>query len=240
MSGHSHWSGIKHKKGIEDAKRAKVFAKMARFIVIAARGKGGNPDMNPALRMAIEKARAANMPADNIERAIKRGTGEGLEETLEGFLYEAFAPGGAAVLIEGITDNKNRTLSEVRKIISDQGGRMAEQGSVQWMFERKGLITLSKDAPENSSSDAEMRIIDAGAEDIRQSDEHINVYTAPDKVMEVKKRLDEVGIKVESAGFDYVPKMLGPAPDEKIKQKLEEFFEALDEHDDVQEIYSNI
>jgi YebC/PmpR family DNA-binding regulatory protein len=143
MSGHSHWAGIKHKKGIEDAKRAKVFTKLARVIVVAAREKGWNPDMNPSLRLAIEKARAANMPTDKIERAIERGSGKGGEEALEGFCYEAFGPGSVATLIEGITDNKNRTFGEVRKIITDHGGRMAEQGSVQWMFNRKGLISLS-------------------------------------------------------------------------------------------------
>ena len=239
MSGHSHWAGIKHKKGIADAKRAKVFAKLARVIVIAAREKGGNPDMNPSLRLAIEKARAGNMPADNIERAIKRGTGEGGGEMLEGFLYEAFGPAGVAVLIEGITDNKNRTLGELRKIMQDHGGRMAEQGSVQWMFDRRGVAVLSN-IQYPISNDAELKIIDAGAEDIQATEDGILVYTAPDAVMEVKKKLEEAGLTVQEAGFDYIPKNPIAVTGENTRKQLEAFFEALDEHDDVQELYANI
>lgn len=235
MSGHSHWAGIKHKKGIEDAKRAKVFAKLARVITIATREKGGNPDMNPSLRLAVEKARAANMPSDNIERAIKRGTGGEEGSALEGFCYEAFAPGGVAILIEGITDNKNRTLSEIRKILSTHGGRMAEQGSVQWMFDRRGCLAIT-----TPDSELELKIIDAGAEDIKQTEQETLVYTAPDKVMEVKKNLEGSGIAVSSMSFAYIPKNPMPAEDDATQKNLERLFDALDEHDDVQEIYANI
>src|SRR3989338_5375699 len=239
MSGHSHWAGIKHKKGIADAKRAKVFAKLARVIVITAREKGDNPDMTPGRRLAIEKARAANMPADNIERAIKRGAGKAEGEALEGFVYEAFGPAGSAMLIEGITDNKNRTLGELRKIMQDRGGRMAEQGSVAWMFERRGFTIISS-TQYPISSDVELKIIDAGAEDIQQTEDGALVYTAPDKVMEVKKKLEEAGFAVQEAGFDYVPKNPVAISDEKERGRLEEFFEALDEHDDVQAVYANL
>lgn len=240
MSGHSHWAGIKHKKGIEDARRAKIFAKMARFIVIAARDKGGDPAMNPSLRMAVEKARSVNMPADNIERAIKRGTGEGEGMALEGVLYEAFGPGGAAVLIEGITDNKNRTLPEVRKIVTEHGGRMADPGSVAWMFERKGYLTVpTDDKNQMTNDDVELKAIDAGADDIKKGDEGVVVYTAPDKLMEVKKNLEGAGIAIRETGFEYIAKNALPPSDEKTQAQLEKFFEALDEHDDVQEIYSN-
>jgi YebC/PmpR family DNA-binding regulatory protein len=239
MSGHSHWAGIKHKKGLEDAKRAKVFAKLARVIIVAAREKGGNMDMNPGLRLAVEKARAGNMPSDNIERAIKRGTGEGAQEALEGFLYEAFAPGGAAVLVEGITDNKNRSLNEVRKIITSQGGRMADPGSVQWMFDRKGYIDINLPAGgEGSTEDLELKLIDAGADDMRMQEGGMRIYTAPEKLSEVRKKLEEAGVVIAETGFEYVPKIPVPVPDSD-KQKLESFFESLDDHDDVQDIFTN-
>lgn len=239
MSGHSHWAGIKHKKGIEDAKRAKVFAKMARIIVIAARERGGDPATNSTLRMVIEKARGANMPADNIERAIKRATGEGASDALEGFLYEAFGPGGAAILVEGITDNKNRTLPEVRKIITEHGGRMADPGSLQWMFERKGYLELATSNQQPVTSEMELKVIDAGAEDLKQTDAGLVVYTAPEKLMEVKKSLEGAGIAVGETGFEYIAKNPVSVSDEKVREQLEKFFEVLDEHDDVQEIYSN-
>lgn len=242
MSGHSHWAGIKHKKGIEDAKRAKIFAKLARVIVIAAREKGANLDMNPGLRVAVEKARAANMPSDNIDRAIKHGTGEGSTEALEGFLYEVFGPGGAAVLIEGITDNKNRTWNEIRKMVSDHGGRMADPGSVQWMFERKGYLAVTVDRPQLTvdMEGIELKIIDAGADDIESRADGIVAYTAPDKLMEAKKNLEAASFRVLETGFEYLSKNPIPVTDEKTRGSLEKFFEALDDHDDVQEIYSNI
>lgn len=238
MSGHSHWAGIKHKKGIADAKRAKVFTKIARVITVAAREKGGDPAANASLRMAIEKARAANMPADNIERAMKRGTGDIEGGKLEGFLYEAYGPGGVALLIEGITDNKQRTLPEIKKVLAEHGGRFAEQGSVLWMFERKGFLSVPFEEGAQKEG-LELKIIDAGAEDVRERGEAFGVYTAPEKLMETKKRLEEADIQVASAGFDYVEKTPATSLDEGSKKKLENLFEALDEHDDVQEIYSN-
>ncbi|MDP3963738.1 MAG: YebC/PmpR family DNA-binding transcriptional regulator, partial [bacterium] len=213
--------------------------KMARIIVIAARERGGDPATNSTLRMVIEKARGANMPADNIERAIKRATGEGASDALEGFLYEAFGPGGAAILVEGITDNKNRTLPEVRKIITEHGGRMADPGSLQWMFERKGYLELATSNQQPVTSEMELKVIDAGAEDLKQTDAGLVVYTAPEKLMEVKKSLEGAGIAVGETGFEYIAKNPVSVSDEKVREQLEKFFEVLDEHDDVQEIYSN-
>lgn len=238
MSGHSHWAGIKHKKGLEDAKRAKVFGKLARAIVIAAREKGPNPDANPSLRLAIEKAKAANMPAENVERALKRGAGGTSEAALEEFLYEAFSPGGIAVLIEGITDNKNRTLNEIKKILQDHGGRLAELGSVRWMFERKGAILLGL-GEDGLGADRELAVIDAGAEEMAKDAGETTIYTAPEKMMEVKRRLEEMQLPIASAGFAYLPKNPSPIPDQGSRRTLEKFLEALDEHDDVQELYVN-
>jgi len=240
MSGHSHFSSIRHKKEITDQKRGKIFSKLARQISVAAREKGGNPETNPSLRMAIEKAKEFNMPKDNIERAIKRGTGELEGEKLEEVIYEAYGPGNIALIIEGITDNKNRALGEIRNILNQHQAKLAESGSVKWMFERKGAITLrTTDNYPINKEDLELLAIEAGAEDIYWHNDVLDVFTKIEDLEKVKKNLEKQGIKVESASLDWVAKDKIEL-EEKQKIAAEKLFEALDENDTVQEIYSNL
>ncbi|MCK4355284.1 YebC/PmpR family DNA-binding transcriptional regulator [Candidatus Parcubacteria bacterium] len=243
MSGHSHFSSIKHKKAITDAKRGKVFSKLARQILVAAKEKGGDPETNSSLRMVIEKAKELNMPKDNVERAIKKGIGELESEKLEQVTYEAYGPGGIAIMIEGITDNKNRTLSEVKQILNQWQGKLADAGSVKWMFERKGAITIDKDRNEMSKDDLEMKAIEAGAEDFywleREEGDYLDVYTKIEDLETVKKQLENQGIKIESTSLDWAAKETIKL-DDKQKNTAEKLFESLDENDAVQEIYSNL
>jgi YebC/PmpR family DNA-binding regulatory protein len=242
MSGHSHFSSIKHKKALEDKKRGQIFSKISRVITIAAREGGGDPDVNSKLRMAIEQAKSFNMPKDNIERAVKRGTGELAGEKLEEFVFEAYGPGGTAIIIEIITGNKNRALNEIKKILNENQGKLASEGSVKWLFERKGTITINfqRLKPDIQKKDElELLAIEAGAEDIRRKEDILNVFTKPDELEKVKKNLEEKGIKIESSSLDWVAKETIKVGEENEKacQKL---FAALDENDDVQEIYSNL
>lgn len=236
MSGHSHFSTIKHKKALTDAKRGKVFSKLSRVISIAAKEKGADPETNATLRMAIDKAKSANMPADNIERAIKKGAGGLAEESLEPVLFEAFGPGGIAVIIEGITDNKNRTLGEIRIILNQNNGKLSGEGSVKWMFERKGVLIIS--AKEEDKEVLELKIIEAGAEDIKQMEEGLEVYTKPEDLDKVRSALEAKEIKPDSASLDWVPKEEVSLGD-KEKESCEKLFEALDDNDAVQDVYSN-
>ncbi len=242
MSGHSHFSSIKHKKATTDAKRSKIFSKLSQLISVAAREKGGEPETNPKLRLAIDQAKAANMPSDNIERAIKKGTGELGGEKLEEVLFEAYGPGGLAIIIEGITDNKNRVLSEVKQILFQYNGKLAGSGSVQWLFERKGCITISPDEqpPENKSKESlELTAIESGAQDIYWHNDNLDIYTRPEELEEVRKNLEEKGIKIDSTSLDWIAKEELDLP-EKDKESCQKLFEALDENDSVQEIYSNM
>ena len=241
MSGHSHFKTIKTQKGLADAKKGKAFSKVVKLISIAAKG-GADPNANPRLRMAIEQAKAVNMPKDNIERAIEKGSGGLAGENLEEVVFEGFGPGGTAIIIEGITDNKNRTLGEIKQILNQNNGKLAGEGAVQWMFERKGVITINFQFPIPNTpkkEDLELTTIEAGAEDVYWHDDLLDVYTKPEDLEKVKKRLEEKGIKTESATVDLVPKDAA-AIDEKTKQNCRNLFEALDENDAVQEIYSNI
>jgi len=243
MSGHSHARTIKHKKGIADAKKGKIFSKFARLISIAAKENGGDPETNPKLRMAIEKARSFNMPSDNIERAIKRGTGELEGATLEEFLYEAYGPAGTALIIEGVTDNKNRTLSEIKHILDANGGKLAQGGSVQWLFERRGVILInpaSQTQNQKSKEELELLAIDSGAEDIYWHENTLDVYTKIDDLESVKKKFEDQNMIIESASLDWVAKNPIEINDDKTRGELNRLFEALDENDDVQEIYSNL
>jgi len=240
MSGHSHWAGIKHDKGIADAKRGMAFSKLARMISIAAK-KGKDPSTNSVLRVAIEKAREINMPTDNIERAIKRGTGE-LEGTkLEEVVFEAYGPGNAAIIIEGITDNKNRTLNEIKKILGQSGGKLAATGSVQWLFERKGVITISiiSNQEKFTKENLELKAIESGAEDMSWNNDFLNIFTKTEKLEKVKKTLEDQNIKIESVSLDWTPKDVINV-DEKNRSACQKLFETLDENEDVQEIYSNL
>lgn len=237
MSGHSHFKTIKAHKELADAKRGKVFSKVAKLISIAAKG-GPDPITNSKLRMAIEQAKIVNMPKDNVERAIERGTGELAGESLEEIIYEGFGPGGTAIIIEAITDNKNRTLGEVKQILNQNNGKLAGEGAVQWMFEQKGVLTINKEKIENKE-ELELLAIEAGAEDINWHEDVLEIYTKPEDLEKVKKGLEEKKITIESSVLGLVPKDT-VAVDEKTKQNCQKLFEALDENDAVQEIYSNI
>lgn len=240
MSGHSHWSKIKHQKKSADAQRGKVFSKMARNITIAAR-KGEDPEMNPTLRIAIEKAKTVNMPKANIERAIKRGAGEIEEGELEEFVFEAIGPGNIGIIIEGITDNKNRTLNQVKQILKENKGKLAETGSVKWRFERKGVISLpmTNDQLAITKEDLELKAIEAGAEDLRWGEDFLEVITKVEDLEKVKENLEKEGIKIESVSLDWVEKDPIEIP-KKEREDCEKLFEALNESEDIQEIYSNL
>lgn len=241
MSGHSKWSQIKHKKALTDAKRGKIFSKMARLIAVAARQKGGEPSINASLRMAIEKARSSNMPSENIERAIKKGTGELASVRMEEFSAEAYGPGSVALIVEGVTDNKNRTLSEIKFILGQHGGKLAEMGSVLWLFEKKGSLVVSRQTNNTQKDALELLAIDCGAQDLKwQTDELLEIFTKPEELEKTKKCLEQKGIKTETASLDLVPKNEIEITDEKAKQQLEKLLEALDENDDISEIYSNM
>lgn len=240
MSGHSHWSTIKHKKGAADVARGQVFSKISKIISVAARDGGGDPNANSKLRMAVEKARSINMPSDNVERAIKRGTGEGEGTRLEEVMFEAYGPGKTAIIVEGITDNKNRTLGEVKQILNQHGGKLASEGSVRWLFEQNGIIALSRSKNEKlTKEDLELKTIEAGAENIAWNEDILEVYTKPEILEQTKKNLESAGMVVESTTLGWTPKDV-VAVNEQERASLEKLFEDLDENDAVQEIYSNL
>lgn len=214
---------------------------MSRLISVAARQKGGDLNTNPQLRMIVEKARSFNMPQDNVERAIKKGAGELEGVKMEEFLLEAYGPGGTAVLIEGITDNKNRTISELKYLLGQHHGKMAEIGSVAWMFERKGSVVVNSTTNNIGKDEIEMTAIDCGADDIKwQTDEILEILTSVENLETVKKTLEQKGVKTESSSLDWVPKTEVEITDVKIKEQIERLFEVLEENDDVNEIYSNL
>ena len=240
MSGHSHARTIKHQKTITDQKRGQMFSKMARVISVAVKEGGPNPETNNKLRVAIEQAKQFNLPKENIERAIKQATGGGEEANLEEVLFEAYGPGRIAIIIEGITDNKNRTLSEIKQILNQNNGKLADTGSVKWLFERKGVIEVQSTKYEDGKKeDLELLAIEAGAQDIYWRDDFLDVYTKIEDSEKVKKNLEEKGIKIESASLDWVAKE-EISVDEKIKGAYQKLFEALDENEAVQDVYSNI
>ena len=241
MSGHSHAKTIRREKNITDQKRGQMFSKMARLISVAVKQGGANPETNPKLRGAIETARSLNMPKDNIDRAIKRGTGEIAAEKLEEVLFEAYGPGGIALIIEGITDNKNRTLGEIKQILNQNNGKLANAGSVKWLFEKKGVIEVPSDKNEDKreKEDLELLAIEAGAEDIYWHNNLLDVYTKIEELERVKENLEEKGVKIEGASLDWVAKE-EISVDEKAKESCQKLFESLDENDAVQEIYSNV
>jgi YebC/PmpR family DNA-binding regulatory protein len=240
MSGHSHYSSIKYKKAVTDAKRSKVFSKLSREITIAAKEGGGDSEINSKLRLAVEKAKQWNLPKENIERAIKRGTGEIEGVKIESVIFEAYGPGGIAIIIEGITDNKNRTLAEIKQILNQHNGKLVSEGSVKWLFEKKGclVITLTKETS-TTKEELELMAIEAGAEDIYQHNNILDVYTKLEELENIKKNLEEKGIKIESVSLDWVAKE-EISLNEKGKAACQELFEALDENESVQEIYSNL
>lgn len=236
MSGHSKWHNIAAKKTAEDKKRGKIFSKLIREITIAARQGGGDPETNPRLRLAIERAREANMPSENIKKAIQRGTGELEGEKYEEITYEGYGPGSVAIYIEASTDNRNRTTAEIRKIFNEHGGSLGESGCVSWMFERKGEIKVDP----KPLSDDELLLLAAelGAEDVKRDGEDVFVYTSPQDLFKIKTKLEENGIKVISSDFTMIPKNSVKIEGDKAEQLLK-LINELEDHDDVQKVYAN-
>jgi len=235
MSGHSKWSTIKRKKGTADAKRGAIFTRISKDITLAAREGGGDADMNPSLRLAIKNAKAANMPAANVERAINKGIGNLPGMKYENYVYEGYGPGGTAIMMEVMTDNKNRTVPDIRHIMSKSGGNLGEQGCVNWMFEKKGTITLSNDGVDENL--VLEKSLDLGAEDFQIEDDIYIISTSPEKFGNVSKGLEDEGYEINGE--------LGLAPINSVKvsgadaKKLLELLELLEEHEDIQKVYSN-
>lgn len=257
MSGHSHSKKIKREKAITDQKRGQMFSKIARMISVAIKEGGPNPETNQKLNVAMETAKRWNLPKENIERAIKKGSGEeSAGEKLETVSFEAFGPGGAALIIEGITDNKNRTLGEIKQILSQNNGKLVGEGAVRWLFEKRGVITVifaypseakggdermfidSQSSSIKDKEELELAVIEAGAEDVRWDDD-LEVYTTPGNLEKVKKILEEKEIKIDSFSLDWVAKETVDL-DKKQKEACQKLFDALDENEAVQGIYSNI
>lgn len=236
MSGHSKWASIKHKKGAADAKRGYLFTKLIREITVAAKDGGGNPDTNSRLRTAIQRANDANMPKDNIAKAIKKGTGELPGIIYESCMFEGYGPGGIAIMVDTLTDNKNRTTAEIRNIFSKRGGNMAGSGSVSWIFTTKGYILINK---ETIAEDMLFSIsVDAGAQDVKTGEKSHEVYCDPKDFENVKKALSDKKVKWESADLTMIPNSTIKVTGAQAKQLLA-LVEALEEHDDVQKVYAN-
>jgi len=236
MSGHSKWATIKRKKAATDAKRGKIFTTIIKEITIAAREGGGDADSNPRLRQAVSNAKSANMPSDNITRAIKKGTGELPGVTYEEVSYEGYGPAGVAIFMECLTDNKQRTVAEIRHLISKYGGNLGENGSVSWMFDKKGQITLK--ANEYEEDVVFEAALEAGAEDIEAADNVFIVSTDSSEIMSVRDALDSQGYEIESANIDMVPKNLHNVESDK-EQSVITLLEALEDHDDIKAVYTN-
>jgi len=236
MSGHSKWSSIKHKKGAADAKRGKIFTKLIKEITVAARMGGGDPDGNPRLRSAIAAAKAENMPKENIERGIKKGTGELEGVSYEEANYEGYGPGGVAVLVDCLTDNKNRTVADIKHLFERHGGNLGEPGCVAWMFEQKGLIIFEKDkVDEEELFDL---ALEAGAEDVREEDTEFEVITEPSDLESVKQAIDDAGLSYTLAEVTKIPKNTVKVEGKKAQQTLN-LMQSIEDHDDVSHVYAN-
>lgn len=240
MSGHSKWAQIKRQKGATDQKRGTLFTKLGNAITIAARQGGGDPAINFKLRLAIDNAKKANMPKENIEKAVKRGTGELEGVKLEEVSYEAFGPGGVVLVIQSLTDNKNRTLSFIKHILSKYDGRLSGPGSVGWMFEKKGVIRIMNSDLPTKKEELELKSIDAGAEDFKEGEEEITIYTKPEDLEKVKENLEKENISPSYAEVELKAKNEVKIEDEKIKEKLEKLFEELDNCEEVNDYYTNL
>jgi len=236
MSGHSKWATIKHKKGAADKARGKLFAKLARQIEVSARGGGGDIDSNPTLRTAVQKAKAAQMTNDAIDRAIKRGTGEGGGESYEAIRYEGYAPGGVALLIDVLTDNRNRTGADIRSIFTKMGGSMAEPGAVAWQFQRRGIVVVDGAADEDELL---LTALDAGADDVADDGGSWRVTCEPSAAFELKEALEAAGFTVLSADTPMVSDNLVPVTSTEDAKKVLRIMEAFEDNDDVQDVYSN-
>jgi len=236
MSGHSKWAQIKHKKAITDAKKSKIFSKLAAAITVAAREKGDDPDKNPKLRLAIEKAHSFNMPSSNIERAIQKGSGSIEGSQLEELLLEAYGPNGHPLLITAITDNSNRTLSDIKHILSKYGGKLGNQGSVQWMFEQKGKIVLNTPT---LSEEEELKLIEIGADDIKKENGEIAVYVPPNELYNIQQKINQLNFPILETSLDFIPKNTQNISTEE-KEIYEKLFDELDEQAEVKDIYSTV
>ncbi|MGH3043327.1 MAG: YebC/PmpR family DNA-binding transcriptional regulator [Gaiellaceae bacterium] len=238
MSGHSKWSSIKHKKGAADAKRGKLFSKLSRAIIVAAREGGADPDGNATLATAIQKARDASMPKDNIERAIARGAGTATDgEVYETVTYEGYGPDGVAVFVEALTDNRNRTAADVRHVFAKHEGNLGTSGAVAWLFERKGVLIVPADGVDEES--LMLVAADGGAEDIELDGSSFQVISAPDDLATVRAALDEAGIAYDSADLTMLPKTTVSVEDEGTAKKLVRLMDALEDNDDIQAVYAN-
>jgi len=237
MSGHSHWAGIKHKKAAVDAKRGKAWSKIARMIIVAAKNGGGDPGTNLTLRYAIDKGKAANMPKDTIEKAVKKGTGDLEGINFEEVLYEGYGPGGVAMMVEALTDNRNRTAPEIKRLFEKHGGSLGTSGCVNWMFSKKGLITVNTI---NTDEEQLLEIaLNAGADDMQNTGEVFEITCDPDAYEELKKTLQEKEIATEVAEISMVPQNTIEINDEHKARRIISLMEAFDDHDDVQNAYAN-
>jgi YebC/PmpR family DNA-binding regulatory protein len=236
MSGHSKWAQIKRQKGVTDARRGQLFTKLGREIAVAARQGGGDPEANPRLRLAVDRARSFNMPNDTIERAIKRATGESGATELSETIYEGYGPGGAAIMIEVLTDNRNRAVSDVRHALAKAGGNLGEAGCVAWIFESKGVIGIRMQG--DAAEEVALQAIDAGAEDVKIDDDGLEIHIGPQDLESVRRALEEGGVEIASAEVSRVPKSTVPLDERQAEQTLR-LLDRLDELDDVQRVYSN-
>ncbi|MFW6232526.1 MAG: YebC/PmpR family DNA-binding transcriptional regulator, partial [Bacteroidota bacterium] len=237
MAGHSKWANIKHRKGRQDAKRGKIFTRLAKEITISARQGGGDPDTNPRLRLAVTNARAVNMPSDNITRAIKKGTGEIEGVNYEEVTYEGYAPNGVAVILEAVTDNKNRTVAEIRSMFSKLGGNMGETNSVAWNFDRMGVIIIKTDG--KSEDELLEHVLESGAEDLEYDEDTSRVVCPMENFAQVNRYFEEKGFAVEEARLEYIPQNMVKISTSDDAKKILKFIDTFEDHDDVQNLFSN-
>ncbi|AKU25897.1 putative transcriptional regulatory protein [Geobacillus stearothermophilus] len=239
MAGHSKWKNIQRRKNAQDAKRGKLFMKLAKEIYVAAKSGGGDPASNPSLRLVIEKAKAANMPSENIERAIKKATGTQEHTNYEEIRYEGYGPGGVAVMVVCLTDNKNRTAANVRAAFSKNGGNLGETGCVSYLFERKGLLIVDREQHDIDEDELLLLAIEAGAEEMETTDESFEIYTAPESFESVKEQLEQHGLTFASAEITMIPQTYTTLEGDDLKKMLK-LIDTLEDDDDVQEVYHNL
>ncbi|MBZ5214303.1 YebC/PmpR family DNA-binding transcriptional regulator [Bacillus paralicheniformis] len=239
MAGHSKWKNIQRRKNAQDAKRGKIFMKLAKEIYVAAKEGGPDPESNASLRLVIDKAKNANMPNDNIDRAIKKASGSQNGKSYEEITYEGYGPSGVAVMVKCLTDNKNRTATNVRTAFSKNGGSLGETGCVSYMFDRKGYIAIEREDLEIDEEEFMLEVIDAGAEELETSEELFEIYTEPEQFEEVKKNLEERGYETATAEMTMVPQTYAEV-DETLQEKVEKLIDVLEDDDDVQEVYTNV
>lgn len=238
MSGHNKWSTIKNKKARTDEKKGKEYTRIAKEIILAARSGGGDPEANSKLRLAVQKAKAVNMPNDNISRAIKKGTGEIESDAIEEINYEGYAAGGAAILLEIATDNRNRTASDIRHLFAKYGGNLGESGCVAYLFDRVGMIVVNREDIKTDEEEFMLMAIEMGADDVREADDTLEIITSPDAFMEVRDSLEKE-VKIEEADIIMLPQTTVEITDEATAAKIIKLVDALEDHDDVQDLYSN-